>query len=388
MIYLDNAATTFPKPPVVMEAMRNFTEEIGANPGRSSYGLAAAASRLVFQTREQLAKLFNLPDSERIIFTRNVTEALNLVLIGLLKPGNRVLVTGLEHNAVMRPLRYLEKTIGIIVDVIPMTAAGQWSKEILAEWLASRHYQLAVLNHGSNVTGSLLNLKKIVPQLRAKNITIIVDGAQSAGAIPLNLADSDLDVFCFTGHKSLFGPQGTGGFWLRPGLKPCPLFYGGTGSHSEAEHQPDFLPDYYESGTPNTVGLAGLEAAIRFINQKSPATIHQQEIKLINQLQQELEKIPEIRIYGPSVTTTNRLPVLSFTMAHFTPAEIGYQLERQYGIMVRVGLHCAPRAHKTIGTFPQGTVRLAPGYFNTMEEMDLTITAIKKIAAAKGKNSP
>ncbi|MBW1645816.1 MAG: aminotransferase class V-fold PLP-dependent enzyme [Deltaproteobacteria bacterium] len=384
MIYLDNAATSFPKPPEVTAAMRHYADKIGASPGRAGHRPAAAASRLVFQARERLAALFGIADSSRIIFTKNVTEALNLVLFGLLEAGDRVLVTGLEHNAVMRPLRRLEKSRGITVDILPMTTAGQPDPAVLENWLTSRRYAFAVLNHGSNVTGSLLDLAAIVPRLRRERITVVVDGAQTAGALPLEVEKIGLDVFCFTGHKSLLGPQGTGGFYLRPGLQPRPLIYGGTGSRSEAEEQPEFLPDYYESGTPNTIGLAGLAAAAAFIERESPAAIHQRELHLVRRLEEGLAAIPGLTVHGPPPAAGDRLPVLSCTIANLSPSEIGLQLERRHGILVRVGLHCAPRAHRTIGTFPTGTVRLAPGYFNTMAEMETVVAALADIAAAAG----
>jgi len=380
MIYLDNAATSFPKPPEVMAAMTHYATAIGASPGRSGHRLAADAGRLVFQAREQAARLFNVSDSSRIIFTKNVTEALNLTIFGLVQPGDRVLTTAMEHNSVIRPLRYLEQEGLITLDIIAAAPTGEPNLEYLKHQLRKHSFQLAVLNHGSNITGNIFPLAETIPLIKAEGITVIIDGAQTAGAIPIDLKALDSDIFCFTGHKSLFGPQGTGGFVLREGLTPLPLIRGGTGSHSEAEYQPEFLPDYFESGTPNTIGLAGLGAALSFINQTTVEEIHRQERKLARRLWQGLSGISDLTLYGPD-EGQNRLPVISFTLGKLTPAEIAFNLDRQDEIMVRVGLHCAPMAHKTIGTFPQGTVRLAPGYFNTDQEMETVIEAIGKMAA-------
>lgn len=380
MIYLDNAATSFPKPPEVIKAMTDYAITIGASPGRSSHRLAADAGRLVFQAREQLARLFNLSDSSRIIFTKNVTEALNLAIFGLAQPGDQILTSAMEHNSVMRPLRYLEQEGRITLDIIPTTPTGKPDIDQLRQLLRQKSFQLAVLNHGSNVTGTIFPLSQIIPLLKNEGIIVIIDGAQTAGAIPIDLGKLSADIFCFTGHKSLFGPQGTGGFVLREGVKPLPLMRGGTGSRSEEEYQPDFLPDLYESGTPNTIGLTGLATAVRFVNQTTVEKIHHHEFQLGKILRQGLAAINGLRLHGPR-SDQDRLPVTSFTLEKLTPAEIAFRLDRQHDIMVRVGLHCAPLAHKTIGTFPRGTVRLAPGFFNTIREMKTVIRAIEEMAA-------
>ncbi|MBN2332393.1 MAG: aminotransferase class V-fold PLP-dependent enzyme [Deltaproteobacteria bacterium] len=381
MIYLDNGATSFPKPPAVMEAMTRYATAVGASPGRSGHRLAADAGRLVFQARELAASLLKAPDSSRIIFTKNATEALNLAILGLARSGSRILTTTIEHNSVIRPLRYLEQQGQIILDLIPVNPEGEVSFEVLQQLLNKHTYQLAIINHGSNVTGSISPLQEIIPLFRKQEITVIVDGAQTAGAIPIDMDDLDIDIFCFTGHKSLLGPQGTGGLYLKSGINPLPLIRGGTGSRSEAEYQPEFLPDYYESGTPNTIGLAGLAAGLDFVNKSTVAAIHRHEYALTRHLCEELKNIPGLTLHGPPVGK-DRLPVISFTIDHLAPSEIGFHLDRQYDMMVRVGLHCAPLAHKTIGTFPRGTVRLTPGYFNTMEEMEKTARAIRQIAGS------
>ncbi len=379
MIYLDNAATSFPKPKVVMTALQDYLENIGASPGRSGHHLAAAAGRILFQTRRALALLFKIDDPGRIIFTQNATESLNLALFGLLQSGDRVLISGLEHNAVMRPLRHLEKLRNITIDILPGTTTSHYDINLLEQWCAKKNYRMAVINHGSNVIGSLAPLQTILPILKEHNIISVIDGAQSAGAHPINLEALTPDIFCFTGHKSLYGPPGTGGLYIKEGIEPEPLLYGGTGSRSETEYQPEFMPDRYESGTPNTLGLAGLKAGVEFIAETGLDRIIEHERGLADNLRSELKKIPSLKLYEPK-PEDERLPVISFTMANLTPSAIGHRLDREFAIMSRVGLHCAPRAHQSIATFPQGTVRLAPGYFNSASDIAKTVTALATIA--------
>lgn len=379
MIYLDNAATSFPKPETVAAAMVDYLTNVGASPGRSGHQLAAAAGRILFQTRKALTRLFNLDDPGRIIFTENATYALNLSLFGLLQPGDRVLTTGLEHNSVMRPLRHLEELRRIKIDILPGTATSHYDLKLMSEWCREKKYRLAVINHVSNVTGTLAPLPAMLPILRDNNILSIIDGAQSAGSLPIDLSQLNPDIFCFTGHKSLFGPSGTGGLYIKPGITPHPLCYGGTGSRSETEYQPNFMPDYYESGTPNTAGFAGLKAGLEFIAENGCKNIFAQEQKLTKILKQNLNKIPGLTLFTPK-TEDAAMPIISFTLTGLNCSEIGYRLDQDFGIMTRVGLHCAPLAHKNIASFPEGTVRLAPGFFNTEEDMEKVTTAIKKIA--------
>ncbi len=379
MIYLDNAATSFPKPKTVSAAMIDYLENVGASPGRSGHHLAAAAGRILFQTRKALTRLFKLNDPGRIIFSENATAALNLALFGLLLPGDRVLVSGLEHNSVMRPLRRLEEIHRITIDILPGTPTSHYDLKLMAHWCEQKKYRLAVINQGSNVIGSLAPLSTMLPLLKEYNIISVVDGAQSAGAHPLDLGTLDPDIFCFTGHKSLFGPPGTGGLYLKAGIEPQPLIYGGTGSRSETEQQPEFLPDRYESGTPNTVGLAGLKAGLEFIEETGLENIIAHEKILAETLRHNLREIPGLTLYEPR-SDDEKLPVVSFTLAGLSCSEIGSRLGRDFTIMTRVGLHCAPRAHQNIGTLPQGTVRLSPGYFNNTEEIAEVIKAITIIA--------
>lgn len=379
MIYLDNAATSFPKPKTVSAAMLDYLENIGASPGRSGHQLAAAAGRILFQTRKALTRLFKLNDPGRIIFSENATAALNLALFGLLRPGDRVLVSGLQHNSVMRPLRRLEELRQITIDILPGTTTSHYDLKLMAQWCEQKKYRLAVINHASNVIGSLAPLTAMLPLLKEHNIISVIDGAQSAGAHPFDLNTLDPDIFCFTGHKSLFGPPGTGGLYIKAGIEPQPLIHGGTGSRSETEYQPEFLPDRYEGGTPNTVGLAGLKAGLDFIEDTGLESIIKHEKILAETLRHNLLEIPGLTLYEP-LFDDEKMPVVSFTIENLSCSEIGSQLDRESAIMTRVGLHCAPRAHQNIGTFPQGTVRLSPGYFNNDEEIAEVIRAISIIA--------
>ena len=379
MIYLDNAATSFPKPAGVAAAMVDYLENVGASPGRSGHPLAAQAGRIVFQTRKALARLFKLDDPGRIVFTENATSALNLALFGLLRPGDRVLTTALEHNAVMRPLRHLEETLKLEIDILPGTDTSHYDLKLLPRWCEMRRYRLAVVNSASNVIGTRAPLASILPILREHKVLSVVDGAQSAGACSLDLGKLDPDIFCFTGHKSLLGPPGTGGIYIKAGIEPQPLIYGGTGSRSETEYQPEFLPDCYESGTPNTVGLAGLKAGLEFVATTGLENIVAHEGKLVEILRGGLAAIDGLTLYGPK-SEDEGLSVLSFNVAGLSCAEVGDRLARDFGIMTRVGLHCAPLAHRNIATFPHGTVRLAPGYFNSAYEMEEVVAAVAKIA--------
>jgi selenocysteine lyase/cysteine desulfurase len=279
----------------------------------------------------------------------------------------------------LRPLRALEQAHRITLDILPLGQDCDYDLEILDEWCRKNRYRLAVFNHVSNVTGTVAPFEQILPRLRHHGIISVIDGAQSAGHRPLNLAQLDPDVFCFTGHKGLFGPPGTGGIYLKNGIEPRPLRRGGTGSRSEEELQPDFLPDRYEAGTPNTLGLAGLQAGIEFIQGIGCDKISAHERALTTILRQGLEKIPGVKLHLPR-TQEYDSTLLSFTIDGIDVGEIGFRLDREFGIMTRVGLHCAPRAHMSLGTFPQGTVRLAPGWFNRTENMETVIAAVATIA--------
>lgn len=378
MIYMDNAATSWPKPEEVYQAMDSFMRTNGANPGRSGHRPSIEAGRVIFEAREALAQLFGVSDPGRIILTSNATEALNIVIQGMLHPGDHVVTSGMEHNSVMRPLREME-TRGIEVTLVCCSPEGLLDPRDL-EAAIRPHTRLIVLNHASNVLGTLLPVREVGGIARTRNVPLLVDAAQTAGCQPIDVQTSNIDLLAFSGHKGLFGPQGTGGLYIRKGLEEAipPLKRGGTGSHSEHEYQPDFLPDKYESGTPNTVGLAGLGAGVRFIAEKGLSAIRRRETSLTMHLIEGLRAIPRVTLYGTG-NPERQAAIVSFNVSGLTPSEVAMQLE-EGGILCRPGLHCAPAAHRTLGTFPQGTVRLSPSYFTPENDIDKTLEAVRRIA--------
>ena len=383
MIYFDNAATSFPKPQEVSAAIINYMNNIGASPGRSGHRLSIEAGRILYQCRENIAELFHVEDPLRIVFTSNATEAINLAVKGFLHSGDQVITSSIEHNSVMRPLRELEKN-GVQIKAIPCSADGSLNPEDI-EKAINKNTTLIVLNHASNVTGTLLPIGEVGRIARKNNILFLVDAAQTAGAYPIDMEKDNIDLLAFTGHKSLFGPTGTGGLVIGKDVdihKITPLKTGGTGSRSESENHPDFLPDLYESGTPNIAGIAGLHAGVSYILKKGVKDIHQYELHLCKKLIFGLKQISGVTIYGKD-DSGERSSVVSFTIIGQSPSDIGFKLDEKYSIMCRVGLHCAPSAHKTIGTFPVGTVRFSIGLFNTVDDVKQAIYAVRKIASEK-----
>jgi cysteine desulfurase / selenocysteine lyase len=380
MIYFDNAATSWPKPPQVKEAMVRFMDEIGANPGRSGHILSIEAARVLHEARESLSLCFNVKDSSRIVFTHNATESINLALKGLLKPEDHVITSSMEHNSVMRPLRDLEKK-GFELSIIPCSKEGILNPREVEKKIQT-NTKMIVLNHASNVTGTLLPIREVGLITRKHDLLFLVDAAQTAGASPIDMEEDGIDLLAFTGHKSLYGPQGTGGLVIGVRVNEkemIPLKQGGTGSRSEFEEQPDFLPDRFESGTPNSVGIAGLLAGIQFVLNKGIEQIRKHEISLIEKLIEGLKRFPQIRLYGPE-NGQDRAATLSFNVAHLSPSEVAFRLEREFGILCRPGLQCAPAAHRTIGTFPEGTVRFSLSYLNGEEHVDLALQAVSHLA--------
>ena len=380
MLYLDNAATSWPKPPAITAAMTDFLERAGGNPGRSGHRLSIAAGRIVYDTRESLAEFFGIRDPLRVIFTLNATHALNLAIQGLLQPGQRVVTGGMEHNAVMRPLRELEKR-GIRVEVVPVEKDGTLSPSAFAAALETET-RLVVVNHASNVCGTLAPVQEIVALAHVAGALVLVDAAQTAGTLPIHLPSLGADLLAFTGHKALHGPPGTGGLILSDSFDPAqlnPLVRGGTGSRSEHETQPDDLPDRYESGTPNGVGIAGLGAGLAWIQERGLDAIRAHELTLAARLRAGLAEIPGVTVYGPQ-NPELATAVISFTMQGKRVSEIGYRLDDEDEIFCRVGLHCAPAAHRSLGTFPEGTVRLAPGPTTSLGDVETVLGAVRKIA--------
>ncbi len=381
MIYFDNAATSWPKPPCVAEAMARFLAEVGANPGRAGHRLAVEAARLVYGAREAVAELFHAPDPLRVVFGANATDALNLALLGLLRPGDHVVTSSVEHNSVMRPLRALEAQ-GVAVTVVPCSAAGELDPEALEAALVPAT-RMIVLTHASNVCGTLLPVAEVGGLARRRGLLFLLDAAQTAGAVPIDVEAQAIDLLAFSGHKSLCGPMGTGGLVIGERVDVTaltPLKYGGTGSRSEREEQPEFLPDRCESGTPNAVGLAGLAAAVRWVQERGVERVRDHERGLTAELLAGLSAIPGALVYGPG-DAGRQTATVSFNVAGLAPSEVGLRLDEEHGVLCRVGLHCSPAAHRTLGTFPGGTVRFGLGVFNTSAEVARAVEGVRRLAS-------
>lgn len=379
MIYLDHAATSWPKSPEVSAAMHDFLERAGGNPGRSGHKLSIEAARVIYDARDALADLFGVQDPARVIFTLNATHALNLAIQGILQPGHRVITGGMEHNAVMRPLRALEQR-GLLLEVVPAEADGSLSAQKFAAALQTPA-RLVILNHASNVCGTIAPVAEIARLAHAAGAWVLVDAAQTAGSLPIHLPTLGADMLAFTGHKGLQGPPGTGGLVLADNFDPAdlsPLVRGGTGSRSEFETQPEDLPDRYESGTPNGVGIAGLKAGVDWIQIRGLDALRAQEHALALTLRQGLIGLPRVKVYGPADLTAS-VAIVSFTVEEKQVSEIGLRLDNEFDILCRVGLHCAPAAHRSLGTFPHGTVRLAIGPTTTPQDITRTLSAIEWI---------
>ena len=381
-IYMDNAATSWPKPEGTLRAMETFVRSIGANAGRSGHRLSVEAGRIIFSARDAAAALFHAGSPLRIILTRNATEGLNIAITGLLKPGDHVITSGMEHNSVMRPLRTMEKK-GVALTVIPCAPTGELDPDDVEKAVTSATRAI-YLTHASNVTGTLMPITEIGRIAREREVLFCVDAAQTAGAVPIDLEAMGIDLLAFSGHKSLLGPQGTGGLYIAEGLEKViePIMRGGTGSRSESEAHPDFMPDKYESGTANAMGAAGLAAGIHFIEETGLDTIRRKEIALTALLLKGLESIPGLTLYGCR-NPEQQTAVLSFNIDGLSPADVALYLDEAHSIMTRPGLHCAPAAHRTLGTFPGGTVRLGMGWFTTAEEVRTVIAAIAQLTEKK-----
>ncbi len=380
MIYFDNAATSWPKPPEVTEAMGHFLEEVGANPGRAAHRRAIESGRIVYDAREVVAELFGAPDPLRVVFGANVTEALNLALRGILRPGSHVITTSMEHNSVMRPLRELERR-GVELTVVGCSADGVLDPTDVEAAIQANTAMIA-LNHASNVVGTLLPVGQVGRIARRHGLLLLADAAQTGGAYPLDVAVDKVDLLGFTGHKSLYGPMGTGGLIVGERVdvhRLRPLTRGGTGSNSELEEQPDFLPDMCESGTPNVVGLAGLGAGVRWVLKHGVEEIRAHEVVMTERLIGGLGAIDGVTVYG-GLDAERQTATVSFNIAGMAPSEVGLRLDEEHGIMCRVGLHCAPAAHRTIGTFPDGTVRFGLSAFNTLRDVQEAVKAVRQLA--------
>lgn len=373
MIYLDNAATTFPKPLSVYDAVDYCLRNYCANPGRGSHSLSLECELKILECRERLGKLLNVDDPMRIVFTSNTTEGLNMAIKGLLKPGDHVITTMIEHNSVLRPIVHL-KNLGVEVTILPVDSNGYIYN--LKNSL-KKNTKAVIINHGSNVLGTIQDIEAIGALTKSLGILSIVDGAQTVGYLDMDVKKMNIDILAFPGHKSLLGLQGTGSLYVSENIDLQPLKEGGTGSNSHSLLQPSFMPDKLESGTLNTPGIVGLSEGVNFILAKGVKSIRNHEIALMEQLTEELLKLPFITVYG-ELDPKKKTPVLSFNMDGFDSSEIGSLLNEE-NICVRTGYHCAPLIHKIIGTEKMGTIRVSPGYFNTSKDIDSFILAIKKI---------
>jgi len=377
MIYVDNSATSYPKPKSVLETVINVISNIGGSPGRSAYRTAIELGRIVFETREKIASLFNIKNSNRLIFTSGTTESINTVLFGLLNSGDKVLTTSMEHNSVMRPLRFMEKNCGIKLDIVRCSPEGEIDLDLFSNKLKN-NVKLVVINHGSNVIGTIAPLDEICKSVKKYNSLILVDAAQTAGIYPIDVEKIKLDFLACSGHKGLLGPQGTGCLYIRDNISIRPLKFGGTGSNSESDEQPEFLPDRFESGTLNAPGIAGLGAGVSFVLEQGIEKIFEHGTLLVKRFLDGILSNKKIKVYGPK-KPDKMLPIISFTIDGYDSAAVAHRLSDEFDICTRVGLHCSPWAHKTIGTFPSGTIRVSFGYSNTTEDVDNILKALNVI---------
>ncbi len=376
MIYLDNAATSLQKPKEVEEAMIHALHTMG-NPGRGAHDATLQAGRCVYQVREQLAQLFHAENAECIAFTSNATEALNTAVQGLFQKGDHVITTVCEHNSVLRPLYRLQKQ-GVEISFLPADAQGILDYNKLHA-LIKENTKAVIVTHASNLTGNITDLECIKKEILQKKILLLVDGSQTAGILPVDVQQIGIDVFCFTGHKGLMGPQGTGGLYVRPGVKVNPLKVGGSGIHSFDHEHPAAMPEHLEAGTLNVHGIAGLGGALHYLNQIGIESIIHREQYLIKRLEDQIRDIPGIHLYG-NPDNSQRVGILSFNMGNEDSAYVADWLFEEHGIAVRAGAHCAPLMHETLGTKMQGAVRISVSHKNTEEEIDATAKALIELS--------
>lgn len=377
MIYLDNAATTIQKPPCVIEAVTQALTSLG-NASRGAHEGALNANRLLYRTRQKLATLFGCPKSEQVVFTANATEALNIAVSGTLRAGDHAITTALEHNSVLRPLYRLNRERGVELSIVPADSRGCVNYRDF-EKLVQSNTRAIVCAHGSNLTGNLLDIDRIGEIARAHGLLFIVDASQTAGAAPIDMAASGISLLCFTGHKSMMGPQGTGGLCVNGDIDVEPFKVGGTGVQSFLEEQPPEYPTRLEAGTLNGHGIAGLSAAVDFIDATGIDAIRARELGLARRFYEGVAAIPGVRVYG-DFSTWDRCPIVSLNIGDVDSALVCDALAQDYGIATRAGAHCAPLMHSALGTREQGAVRFSFGYFNTVEETDAAIRALREIA--------
>lgn len=377
LIYLDHAATSWPKPSEVTDAVVQAMLHDAANPGRGSHAMAVRASRILFDTRKQLAKLFNIRNPNDIAFTSNTTMSLNMAIKGFVKPGDHVIATSVEHNSVRRPLHYLEQQMKLEVTYIESDSTGKIRVELI-EQAIKPNTALIIVNHSSNLLGTILPVADIGETAKKYGVKLLVDAAQSAGILHVDVQAMGIHMLAFPGHKGLLGPQGTGGLYIAPDLELEPLLHGGTGSQSEAPHQPLVRPDRYEAGTQNTPGLAGLQAGVRHVLNETVDRIYRHEWELTQRLMEGLLGVEDVHLLGPALGKA-RTGIVAFYMDGVDPSEFSFILDQHYNIAVRAGFHCTPLAHAAAGTSSTGAVRASVGLFTTIDEVDACIQAVKEI---------
>ena len=376
MIYLDNAATTFPKPRQVYEAVLDCMENYGANPGRAGHKLAMRAGREIYECRENIAKLLNVSNPMSIVFTHNATDSLNLAIKGVVKSGDHIITTSIEHNSVIRPIKALEKN-GVENTIVKCDRYGHLDPNDIKKAIKP-NTKLIVTTHESNVCGTILDIESVGNIAKENNVLYLVDASQTLGVYDIDIKKINVDMIAAPGHKCLLGPQGTGMLYIRDGLEVNILKEGGTGSNSEDLFQPNMMPDRYESGTHNTPGIAGLNAGVKFILETGIDKIRKHEEELCEYMLTKLTEVTNIKIYGPS-DSKKRAAVISINIGDIDSGEITFILDDMYEIATRSGIHCSPLAHKTLGTLRQGTVRFSLGYFNTKDDIDKAVEALKEI---------
>ena len=376
-IYLDNAATSFPKPKEVATAVYDFMVNNGTSSGRGSYKKAMQSDYIVYECRKLIGKLFNFDNPKKVVFTSNVTDSLNIAMRGILKENDHVITSSLEHNAVWRCLKTLERDINIKIDTVECSKDGITNPQDIKKYI-KKDTALIVFTQASNVLGTIQPIREIGAIAREHNIPFLVDSAQSAGAMKIDVKEDNIDILAFTGHKSLLGPMGTGGLIINTDIDIKPLKAGGTGGDSAYEYQPDYYPNHLETGTSNVSGIAGLREAIKFLNKEGIENIHNKEKELTKYALEKLETVKDIEIYGPK-DCEKMLSVISFNIKDKRPEDVGSILDQKYNIMLRAGLHCAPTAHSVIGTKDRGTLRIGLGYFNKNEDIDKLVEALNNL---------
>ncbi|OKP88689.1 cysteine desulfurase [Paenibacillus sp. P3E] len=381
LVYLDHAATSWPKPLEVGSAMMDALQNSGANAGRGNHSLAIGAGRVLVRARSKLAELFSVSNAQNIAFTHNTTMGLNMAIKGTLQPGDHVITTMTEHNSVRRPLEFLRQTLGISIDYVKVDRDGQVDLLELQRTFKP-NTKMVICNHSSNLFGSILPIGEIGDIAKSNGAVFLVDAAQSAGSLTIDVRKMNIDLLAFPGHKGLLGPQGTGGLYIAPELDLIPLMHGGTGSQSENSEQPTVRPDRYEAGTQNGVGIAGLLAGVTKVMSLGPENIHRQEWELTQKLMEGLSVIPGMKLLGPGIGS-ERSGIVSFVIEGEDSADIAHRLDRKHNIAVRAGMHCTPLAHKAASTLKSGAVRASVGVTSTDEDVHRMLIAMTEMYGQK-----